>query len=280
MPRICWHMLVGWALIRCIRSALSSSFPLTPVLTDPFFWLVIIPAVTFLGLSKGGFAGVGMASTPLVALVLPPLKAAAILLPILLVQDAISVYVYRRDWSAWNLKVLTPGAVIGVIAAWLLAAHVSEAFVRLAIGAIGIVFSLNTWLSRLPQKVAQPTAASGVFWGVLSGFTSTFAQVGAPPFQIHVLPQRLEKMTLVGTTAIFFASVNLMKVVPYFSLGQFSREGLSLTLLLLPLAIATNFLGIWLVRRTPTVVFYKVAHILVLVISVVLLAQGAYALAR
>ena len=207
------------------------------MLTDPFFWLVIIPAVTFLGLSKGGFAGVGMASTPLVALVLPPLKAAAILLPILLIQDAISVWVYRREWSAWNLKVLTPGAVIGVLAAWLLAAHVSEAFVRVAIGVIGICFSLNTWLGRFPEKAEQPSAASGVVWGALSGFTSTFAQVGAPPFQVHVLPQRLDKMTLVGTTAIFFALVNLMKVAPYFSLGQFSAEGLSLTLVLLPLAI-------------------------------------------
>jgi len=248
------------------------------VLTDPLFWVVIIPAVTFLGLSKGGFAGVGMASTPLVALVLPPLKAAAILLPILLVQDAISVWVYRRKWSAWNLKVLTPGAVIGVAAAWLLAAHVSEAAVRLAIGGIGIGFSLNTWFSRFPEKAERPTAASGVFWGVLSGFTSTFAQVGAPPFQVHVLPQRLDKMTLVGTTAIFFATVNLTKVVPYFSLGQFSHEGLNLTIALLPLAIATNFLGIWLVRRTPTAVFYKVAHVLVFVISLALLAQGAYAL--
>ena len=250
------------------------------MLADPFFWLVIIPAVTFLGLSKGGFAGIGMASTPLVALVLPPLKAAAILLPILLVQDAISVFVYRRDWSAWNLRVLMPGAVIGVVVAWLLAAHVSEAFVRLSIGVIGISFSINTWLSRLPQKVARPTAASGVFWGALSGFTSTLAQVGAPPFQVHILPQRLDKMTLVGTTTIFFASVNVMKVVPYFSLGQFSAEGLTLTLALLPLAIGTNFLGFWLVRKTPTEVFYRIAHIVVFVISVALLVQGVYELVR
>jgi uncharacterized protein len=248
------------------------------VLTDPFFWLVIIPAVTFLGLSKGGFTGLGMASTPLVALVLPPLQAAAILLPILLVQDVISVFVYRRDWSAWNLKVLTPGAAIGVAVAWLVAAHVSEAFVRLAIGLVGVGFSFNPRLARMPAHATQPNAASGVFWGILSGFSSTFAQVGAQPFQLHILPQRLEKMTLVGTTALFFASVNVMKVVPYFSLGQFSADGLSITLALLPLAIGTNFLGIWLVRRTPTAVFYRIAYILVLIISLALFAQGAYEL--
>jgi uncharacterized protein len=250
------------------------------VVTDPFFWLVIIPAVIFLGLSKGGFTGIGMASTPLVALVLPPIKAAALLLPILLVQDVITVSVYRRDWSAWNIKVLTPGAVVGVAAAWLLAAHVTEAFVRLTIGLIGIAFSLNTRLARLPASAARPTAASGLFWGALSGFASTFAQVGAQPFQLHILPQRLEKMTLVGTTAIFFAAVNVMKIIPYFSLGQFSPEGFGITLALLPLAIASNFFGIWLVRKTPTEVFYRLAYVLILIISIALLAQGAYQLIR
>ena len=55
------------------------------VITDPLFYLRAIPAVTFLGLSKGGFAGLGMLATPLLALIVPPLEAAAILLPILIV---------------------------------------------------------------------------------------------------------------------------------------------------------------------------------------------------
>ena len=61
------------------------------IITDPLFYLFAIPAVIMLGLSKGGFSGVGMVSTPLLALVMPPLEAAAMLLPILLLQDAISV---------------------------------------------------------------------------------------------------------------------------------------------------------------------------------------------
>ena len=65
--------------------------------------------------------------------------------------------------------------------------------------------------------------ACGVFWGALSGFMSLLVNVGAPPFQIHMLPQRLDKLTLVGTTMIFFAFMNEMKIVPYFVLGQFSR---------------------------------------------------------
>jgi uncharacterized membrane protein YfcA len=232
--------------------------------------------VTLLGLGKGGFAGVGMISTPLLALVIPPLQAAAILLPILIVQDVISVFVYRRNYSAWNLKVLLMGSVFGIGAAWLLAAYISDAEVRLSVGLIGFAFVLHAWLGRVPPEAKRPSAASGMFWGGLSGFTSTLAQAGAPPFQVHMLPQRLDKFTLVGTSTIFFMLVNWMKIVPYFSLGQFSTETLGTSLALLPLAVATNFLGIWLVRRTPTVLFYKIAYVLVTLISLELIRSGTF----
>ena len=106
------------------------------------------------------------------------------------------------------------------------------------------------------------------------GFTSTIIQVGAPPYQIHILPQRLDTLTLVGTTIMFFGVVNAMKVAPYLALGQFSTHGLATSAALLPLAIATNFLGIWLVRRTPTELFYKITYVLVFFISLVLIWQG------
>ena len=78
---------------------------------------------------------------------------------------------------------------------------------------------------------------------------------------MYVLPQKLAKMTFVGTTAIFFATVNALKVVPYFALGQFSTKGLGTSLALLPLAIATNMLGFWLVRITPQELFYKITMV-------------------
>src|SRR6202034_802092 len=115
------------------------------VITDPLFYLLAVPAVTFLGLSKRGFAGLGMLATPLLALVVPPLEGAAILLPILICQDAISVWTYHRAWSAWNLKVLLPGSVLGVGAGWLFARHFSNAVIELTIGSIALVFVLQTW---------------------------------------------------------------------------------------------------------------------------------------
>ena len=244
------------------------------IVTDPLFYLLAIPAVTLLGLGKGGFAGVGMIATPLLALALPPLQAAAIILPILIVQDVISVWVYRRDWDAWNLKVLLIGSVFGVGIAALLASRVSDAHVRLLVGLIGVSFVLFAWFGRVPTQARRPSAASGIFWGAMSGFTSMLAQAGAPPFQVHMLPQKLHKLTLVGTNMIFFALVNWMKVLPFFALGQFSSENLATSVLLLPFAIATNFLGIWLVRRTPTELFYKIAYWLMFVISAELMRSG------
>jgi uncharacterized protein len=252
------------------------------MITDPLFYLLAIPAVTLVGLAKGGFAGLGMISTPLLALVVPPLEGAAILLPILIVQDCISVWNYHRAWSAWNLKVLLPGSVLGVGAGWLFAIYFSNAVIELTIGSIALVFVLYTWIGSWwrarrgepPAKPHRPPAAMGIVWGALSGFTSTLVQVGSPPFQIHMLPQRLDKLTLVGTTVIFFAVLNWMKVIPYMALGEFSPRNLATSAVLLPLAIATNFLGFWLVRKTPTEQFYKIAYLLMLVIAIALLWQG------
>ena len=119
-----------------------------------------------------------MVATPLLALIVPPLQAVAIMLPILLLQDVISVWAYRHHWDAWNLKVLIPGGLVGVAVAGLLAAYVPDAAVRLAVGVIGIDFRAYGAGSAPPSGDIgiRPSAASGVFWGALSGFTSTLVQ--------------------------------------------------------------------------------------------------------
>jgi uncharacterized membrane protein YfcA len=251
-----------------------------PVITDPLFYLLAIPAMVVLGLAKGGFSGIGMISAPMMALAIPPLQAAAILQPILIVQDAISAWVYRRDFDAWNLKVLLVGGAIGVGAAWLLAQYLTDAHVRVMVGIIGVVFVLYTWFGRVPAEPKKPRAAAGVFWGAMTGITSTLAQAGAPPFQVFMLPQRLPKMVLVSTTICFYAALNWMKLAAYSALGQFTKEILFTAMLLLPLAIATNFLGIWLVRRVPHETFYRIAYALMFVISLELIRSSVLGLMR
>ena len=248
-----------------------------PLFTDPLFLVSAFFAVVLLGLAKGGFSGIGMAATPLLALTMPPLQALAIMLPILMMQDVISVWWYRHDWDGWNVKVMLPGAVIGTGLAWALAAVVPDNAVRLLIGAIGVLFVLNVWFGRMPPP-RRPSTVSGVICGAGAAFTSTIASAGMPPFAIHVLPQRMEKMRFVGTVTMFFAAVNVMRLAPYYGLGHLTRESLIVSAALMPLAIATNFLGFWLVNRIPTGPFYRITYALMFCISAVLLVQGAVGL--
>lgn len=252
------------------------------IITDPLFYVLAVPAVVALGLSKGGFAGMGQMATPLLALVMPPLEAAAIMLPIMIVQDASAVWVYRKDWNGRVLAIVIPGSIVGIGVAWAVAAHISEAMVRVFVGVITIAFVLYTVIRALqiPRQTPRPSVPAGVFWGALSGFTSTICQAGGPPYQIYVLALQLRKMSFVGTSAIFFASMNWLKVVPYVALGQFSGKGLGTSLVLLPLALASNALGFWLVRRTPTALFYKVTLAVMFLISLALVRSGMLEISR
>jgi uncharacterized membrane protein YfcA len=209
------------------------------------FYLAAVPAVILLGMSKGGFAGVGMLGLPLMALAIPPLQAAAIILPVLLVQDAFSVWVYRRTWDGPNLSVLLPGAAAGVIIGYLLAARVSNAGVSLAVGLLSAFFA-SARLIKAPAEPlasARPSRVVGMLCGGLSGFTSMIAHAGAPPFQIYVLPQRLERDIFVGTSVIFFAAVNWMKLWPFVALGQMTRESILTSLSLFPLALVSTWVA-------------------------------------
>ena len=70
---------------------------------------------------------------------------------------------------------MLPGALLGIGAAWALAAHISDAAVRVFIGVITIAFVLYNWIgpTRVAREAGRPSVAGGVFWGALSGFTST-----------------------------------------------------------------------------------------------------------
>jgi hypothetical protein len=62
------------------------------------FYLVATAAVILFGLSKGGFSGLGTLGVPMLSLVASRVRAAAIVLPILIVQDWVSVWAFRRDF--------------------------------------------------------------------------------------------------------------------------------------------------------------------------------------
>jgi len=250
-----------------------------PIIHDAAFYAAAGLAVTFLGLSKGGFIGFGPMATPLLALTVSPLKAAAILLPIMLVQDLISLWICRHNWDGWNVAIMLPGAVLGISLAWLIASSIPDSYIRLTVGLIALAFVFNNLSERRRIEYnSRPSATRGIFWGAVSGFTGTLANAAGPPFLIYVLPQRLEKLTFVGTMAIFFAVLSAFKIAPFAALGQLSTGNLVTSLTLLPLAAATNLFAISLVRRIATDRFYKLANLMMIIVSIALIWQGASAI--
>jgi uncharacterized membrane protein YfcA len=252
-----------------------------PYITDPAFYLVAIPAVIALGLSKGGFSGLGTVAVPLMALVISPVQAVGIITPILVTQDMVTIWSYRRTWDAAILKIMIPGQIAGVGIAWLITAYVPDTAIRLVVGAIAVGFALSQWFSIAFLVMSPKTSViAGRLWGATAGFTSFLANTGGPPFQIYVLPQKLDKETFVGTYSLFFAAGNAMKVVPYFLLGQLNPTNASTSLVLLPLAVLTNIIGVWLVRRTPTEFFYRIVYILIFLIGLELIYTGVSGVLR
>ena len=244
------------------------------------FYLVAIPAIVVLGLSKGGFSGLSSLAMPMLSLVELPVRAAAIVLPILIVQDWVSVWAFRRDFSPRNLVILIPSSLVGVALGWLLAARVSEDAVRLAVGVISIAFVAHMLIrGRLGRAAAEkPRVPGGIVWGSIAGFTSFVSHAGGPPFQVYVMPQNLTPRMFAGTSTMFFAAVNLLKVPPYFLLGQFSRENLTVSAGLIPVAILSTVAGVWLVRRVAAERFYAIILALTFLIGVKLTYDAVGAL--
>ena len=160
--------------------------------TSPLFYIVAILAIVMVGLAKGGFAGLGAAAMPMLALVMDPLQAAAMMLPILIAQDVISVWSFRRDYDAETLWLMIPGGVAGVGLGCFFSASVDADAVRGLVGGIAVLFGAYRLLQMrgLGLKSSRPLSRWwACFWGGMSGFTSHVAHAGGPPFQVWALPQ-------------------------------------------------------------------------------------------
>lgn len=205
-----------------------------------------------------------------------PIRAAAILLPILIAQDVVGVAAFRRQWDRSVVAVMLPGAVFGIALGYLLVARISAAAVMAMLGLISILFGGYRLLPgrRTGNSAWASSTWAGRLCGVAAGFTSQIAHAGGPPFQMWVMPRRLPHAMFAGTTAIFFAAVNLIKAPAYLALGQFTRNNLLTSLALLPFAILGSLAGVWLVRRVSGEHFYAIVYLLMIVAGAKLLWDG------
>ena len=249
------------------------------MLTDPAFYLVSVPAVMLYGIAKGGFGGaVAILAVPLMALVMSPTQAAAILLPILVVMDAVVVRTYWGVFDRRALQLLLPGALVGIGLGFLTAGAMDDNYMRVLVGLISTLFGAQQLLGFAARASQRHRAAPAALFGTLAGFTSFSIHAGGPPLTMYLLPKGLPPLVFAGTAGLFFAVVNLVKLLPYYWLGQFTLDNLLYSLILVPLAPLGVRLGHALVKRSPAGFYYRVISFFLVVLGVKLLWDGVFGL--
>jgi uncharacterized membrane protein YfcA len=230
------------------------------------FWICAVSAVTLVGIAKAGFgSGVGVVATPILALTIPVTDAAALLLPLLICCDLFSVIHYRTNFDRRSINLLLPGALIGITVGALTFGYFqgNERILKIGIGALALAFVLYQVLRKAIEGAVKrhtPSVFEGVLMGAVSGFTSTLAHAGGPPIAVFLLPQKLPRGLFVGTTVIFFAVINAVKLVPYQYLGLLKMGNLFSILLLSPLTVVGVKLGIYLNARFNDLWFNRVVY--------------------
>ena len=246
-----------------------------PVITDPFFYLVSVPAVLLLGVSKSGFgAGFGSLAVPMMALAVSVPQAAAILMPVLLVMDILGMAAFRKDFDRKLLRFLLPFGVLGIVIGALLFKLLQAHTVAGIVGAFTLLFLAQRLVFPPRPDSPPPPRWLGAILTTLSGFTSFIAHAGGPPITAYVIPLRLTPVQFTATMAFFFFVVNLSKWIPYGFLGLLDGRNMATSLVLLPLAPIGVWAGVRMARRISQVLFYRFLYLGMFLTGVKLLWDG------
>ena len=247
----------------------------------PQFWVTAVAALVLLGIAKGGFGGGGALATPLMSLVIPVTDAAALLLVLLIIIDMVNVQHYRHHFHRPSLKNLLIGSVFGIVVGgftFQLLADNERTF-KVLIGVIVLLYVAYQVLP-FPELPASPKSRFfrpiGIVLGAIAGFMSTLIHAGGPPAVMYMLPQKLSSQKYVGTLAIFFTFVNLMKLVPYGILGLLRVGNITTILLLSPICLLSARFGIFLNKRFEPLWFNRIVYVLLILTALQLIIGESF----
>ncbi len=248
------------------------------MLSDPAFLAVAVIAVLLMGVSKSGFGGaMGSLAVPLMSLLIATPQAAAILLPILLVMDALGLMVFRGQGDKANLRIIIPGAMLGILIGAFTFHLVDARWIKGLIGLEALLFGLDRLRqARAVTESCPPDLAKGVFWSSISGFTSFISHAGGPPILQYLLPQGMDRVRMVGTTVIYFSAVNFAKLIPYGVLGLLDLSNLTVSILLLPVVPVGYWIGLKLLKSLPQSAFNVVVAIAMVLTGLKLLMDALF----
>lgn len=206
--------------------------------------LLFAIVAVLIGFSKGGLGGpVPVALTvPLLTLTIDAREAVGLILPLLIFADAFALYFYWKQWSRrYMLLMLLPGLVGVAFGAFVLRDIDPVTLKRIIGGLTLLALAFKAGSERLRRLAYHPRDWHGVFAGWMSGFGSTLANVGAPPFTAYLLLQpKMTPRVFVGTTTLFFALINLTKLPGFIAIGILDLPrlaGIAWVFVVIPLAI-------------------------------------------
>ena len=233
-----------------------------PLITDPLFWIVAVPAVLLLGISKSGFgAGFGSLAVPLMAMAISVPRAAAILMPVLLLMDLLGIAAFRKNFDRGLLKFLLPFGLLGTVIGTLSFKLLDAKLVAGIVGGFTLLFLAQRLLFAPKKDDPPPPRWIGAILTTISGFTSFIAHAGGPPVNAYMIPLGVEPLRFAATMAFFFFFINLSKWIPYAWLGLLDWRNLATSLALLPLAPIGVWVGVRIARRIDQVLFYRMIYL-------------------
>ena len=230
------------------------------------FFFCIVPAIILYGIAKSGLGGsMTLISIPLMTVVMPLGQALAIVLPILILSDMVAVYRFRKNFDSETLKLLVPGAAIGIFIGSITFMYFSESLLKLIIGLMGFFFAGHYFLFKTRNILSlKKSFLKGGTCSIISGFTSFCVHAGGTPLSVYLLPLKMKKEVYIGTRIIFFTCVNLIKFPFYVNLSIITLESIKYSLFLFPLAVTGIGIGYHILKIIEESLFYNIIYILIL----------------
>ena len=231
------------------------------------------------GISKGGFGGsLGFAGSAILAVVVEPGVALALMLPVLMAIDMAAVRAYWGRWYKPSAGAILTGAVPGLLLGAVLFSVISSDSIRVLIGLVAVGFPLfrialaRGWIAPRPTGFDR---RKGWVAGAGVGFTSFVAHAGGPPFAVFMLGQGgIDKTRYHATSVIVFWVVNAMKAALYTMLGLFSWQLLGWSAALIPFAMIGTLIGVKAHKLIPERLFFMVAYTALMLTGLKLLWDG------
>lgn len=236
--------------------------------------LLIAFVVLFVGISKSAFAGAfGVFGVPLLMFKFSAIQAIALMLPLLIIADLLSVRSFWKKWDTKLLASLIPGAMIGILVAHLTIDFINADHLGLMIAIICIVFAVkNIWFKQTRLRFIDNRLGAYIM-STIAGITSTLVHAGGPPMIMYFITIKLSPTKFVATAAILFAIMNVFKLIGFVSLGLLTFDTLLTAVAFLPLAFIGNWLGLRINQVIEKQLFLKVMNYLLLILGVWLVSK-------